>query len=102
MRKWKDETSYSRGTKTRIPRVLYYGLPHDIHLVLHRLIHRDGQWFYTIKWQGLTVVADQELESKSLEDAKEELMLKGVQCLRHWANGMQMAANTLEDVTASC
>ncbi|MEY8416695.1 hypothetical protein AAK964_10370 [Tissierella praeacuta] len=42
---WKDKTSYSRGDKERIPRVLELNIE-GLRIVIHRIIHCEG-WYLT-------------------------------------------------------
>lgn len=99
MRMWKDETSYSQGTKKKIPRVVTLGLPYGVKLIVHRLVHSGDCWFYSIKWNGMFCVKDRELDAKKVEDAKKEAVEASGQVLTGWSSALHQAA---EELVAMC
>ena len=100
MSKWKDETSYSRGTKNRTPRVFSLGLPHQFKLIVHRLVGLEDRWFITLRWKNMAIVEDLELQERNLEKAKEEAIMAATARVReHWMV-LQKALSRLEQLGA--
>lgn len=95
MNKWKDETSYSRGAKKRVPRVLTLGLPHGVKLIVHRLVHARDYWFYSIKWNGSYTIKDQQLNAVQVEDAKTEAVTTAASLLLGWSLALREGAGIL-------
>ena len=69
---WKDETSYSRSDKERVPRVweLNDGL---LLLCVHRWHGLDG-WFMTLRFDGAQMIEKRELKADDIEAAKVEAL----------------------------
>lgn len=62
---WQDKTSYSKGDKERVPRVLEINVE-GLRVVIHRIIHCEG-WYLTVYELNID---DRYLETDDLEDAK--------------------------------
>lgn len=91
MIKWKDDTTYRRGEKNRVPRVLRLTLPYNVQLLVHRPIHGDG-WFYSLRWNGQYVADNLELVSEELEDAKKEALKDASSFLASRSRELSLAA----------
>lgn len=95
MSKWKDETTYSQGTKKRVPRVLAMGLPHGVKLIVHRLVQARDYWFCAITWKGIYVLQDQQLAAVKVEDAKAEGVKLATALLHGWSLEFKEGAQAL-------
>lgn len=62
---WKDETTYSRSDKNRIPRVLQLAVG-TLGIVIHKIVHCEG-WYLTV--YGLNIDSYC-LDVKTVEEAK--------------------------------
>ena len=98
MSKWKDETSYGRGTKNRTPRVFSLGLPHRFKLIVHRLVGLEDRWFITLRWKNVAIVEDLELQERNLEKAKSEAVTAATALIQDWTKSMQQVLDTLDKV----
>ena len=97
MHKWKDETSYSQGAKRRIPSIVALGLPGNVKLIVHRLIHVPELWFFSLRWSGHTLFKDVELVARNLEQAKVEAMQTSSCILLRLAADFQRVAKVLDN-----
>lgn len=98
MSRWKDETTYSRGARSRDARILAMGLAPCGKLIVHRLIHARDRWFFSIKWRGSYLIENQELSVVNIDDAKDEAMRKAGDLLHQWAIGLDMASQALKEL----
>lgn len=93
--KWRDETTYSQGTKKRVPRVLAMGLPHGVKLIVHRSFHARDYWFCSIRWNGQYVIQDKQLDAVQVEDAKAEGIKRAAELLHGWSMALKEGAEVL-------
>lgn len=98
MNKWKDESSYSRGTKNRVPTVLAMGLPYGVKLAVHRKIHAKDYWFYSIQWNGSYLIQDQQLNAVQVEDAQWEAIKRTLELLHGWSKALEEGALALAEM----
>lgn len=85
---WRDGTSYSRGDKERVPRLLELDVE-GVVVVIHRIIHCEG-WYLTVHKLNIEKV---DLNVDSLDDAK----IKGVKFVVDYIEKLENIKDRLID-----